>query len=443
MKPFKDKNHKMKNLLLLFIVFTACTSSFSQNNPFKTIQFNVPVGGAIKNSCGLEVKGVLLPTNDVSVYQATLSDEPAKYLNKKEFILAITVTNKGKSDIIISDWTFQAICPENSQGQQWNETSFVNLITPYIPNSKNIVLKPGEKKGFNTAATDFYWCLPKHEESLMTPPCGFTAIIICSQVGFPINSTSNDGFFNTTCKPIDYDENNELDPELLALIEDFKNAQMSGKSEEASGFKNDIMEIAGHAYPDKIDDIKKLLQKIPLNNKPITPVTPVTPVNSTSTKIAPTNNLDFSDWLTIKNPYYAMQIRYKLEKQEGTIGYFRAQMRIDFDDKERCKESRCLGYAVSFGYPKPDNESNFTYLNYKFYNSYINIYTIPDLIPINLLLPDGSKRMLRKDGFNWTTNSNSNEKELRYYFDKSVDLIITGSPIKCNNFIESKALILK
>jgi hypothetical protein len=440
MKPFKENKHKMKNLVLLFIVFIACNSSFSQNNPFKTIQFNVPLDGAIKNSCGLEVKGTLVLTKKDSIYQATLSDEPSKYLKKNKFILAITVTNKGKSDIIISDWTFQAICPENSQGQQWNETSFVNLITPYIPNSKNIVLKPGEKKGFNTAATDFYWCLPKHEKSLMTPPCGFTAIIICSQVGTTVISTSDDGFFKTACKPIDYDENNELDPELLALIEDFKNAQKSGNSEEASRLKKDIIEITGHAFPDKIDDIKKLLQKIPLNNKPITPITPV---NSTSTKITPTNNIAFSDWLTIKTPYHAMQIRYKLEKQEGTIGYFRAQMRIDFDDKERCKEARCLGYAVSFGYPKPDNESNFTFLNYKFYNSYTSIYTIPDLIPINLLLPDGSKRMLRKDGFNWTTNSNSTEKELRYYFDKSVDLIITGSPIKCNNFIESKALILK
>ena len=436
----KEKKSKMKKLILLFIFFAIITPTFSQNNPFKTIQFNVPVGGAIKNSCGLEVKGTLISIKEVSVYQATLSDEPAKYQKKNEFILAITVTNKGKNNIIISDWTFQAICPENNQGQQWNETSFVNLITPYIPNSKNIVLKPGEKKGFNTAATDFYWCLPKHERSLRTAPCGFTAIIICSQVGNAINATSNDGYFKTNCELIDYDENNEnneFDPELLALIENFKNAQISGNTEEASSLKKDIMEIAGHAYPDQADEINALLQKIPLSKKTITPV------NSTPTKTAPTNNLDFSDWLTIKTPYHAMQIRYKLEKQEGNIGYFKAQMRINFDDEESCKETRCLGYAVSFGYPKVDNESNFTYLNYKFYNSYKNIYTIPDLIPINLSLSDGSKRMLRKDGFNWTTNSNSNEKELRYYFDKSVDLIITGTPIKCNNFIETKALILK
>lgn len=166
-------------------------------------------------------------------------------------------------------------------------------------------------------------------------------------------------------------------------------------------------------------------------------------VHSSSTKIAPTINVDFSDWFTIKNPYYAMQIRYKLEKQEGTIGYFRAQMRIDFDDEERCKEARCLGYAVSFGYPKPDDESNFTYLNYKFYNSYINIYTIPDLIPINLSLPDGSKRILKKDGFYWTTQSSPNETELRYYFIKAVDSIIEGSPIKVSNFNEAKAVTLK
>lgn len=459
----------MKKLIILcFLIVTIFTSN-AQKNYFSTIKFNVSLDDrAVTNSGGLEVKGSLESTKPVSEYKASLSGKPSENLEKKLFILFITITNTGQNDIVISNWEFQAICPENALGKQWQDQSFVNLITPVIPQAINVILKPGEKKSFYTGETDFFWCSPKHKKALLTPPCGFTALINCKQVGSKIyNNGLDNEFSGNNCTYLNYDEKQadidhkvggtikskksdnkggsvkkkqevlSLDPELLKLIDDFNKAQEAGNTSEASEIKNTIIEISGHAYPDQIDQITALLQEKTLKPKTIATI------NSTSTKIAPTNNLDFSDWLTIKNPYYAMQIRYKLEKQEGTIGYFRAQMRIDFDDNERCKETRCLGYAVSFGYPKPDNESNFTYLNFKFYYSYINIYTIPDLIPINLSLPDGSKRMLKKDGFYLTTKSNPNETDLRYYFDKAVDLITNGSPIKCNNFIESKALILK
>jgi len=50
---------------------------------------------------------------------------------------------------------------------------------------------------------------------------------------------------------------------------------------------------------------------------------------------------------------------------------------------------------------------------------------------------------LRKDGFYYTVKDNTEEIDLQYYFIKSTSSILEGYPIKFNNFIESKAIILK
>ncbi len=149
-----------------------------------------------------------------------------------------------------------------------------------------------------------------------------------------------------------------------------------------------------------------------------------------------------SDWITFKNPYDALQIRYKLEKTEENIGYYQVQFRINYDEPSLCKDTRCLGYALCFGYPML-NDKDANYLHYKFYFPYKEIYTVPELIPIKLSLPDGSKRMLRQDGFYYTVKDGTDEIDLQYYFIKSASSILEGSPIKFNNFIESKAIILK
>ena len=153
-------------------------------------------------------------------------------------------------------------------------------------------------------------------------------------------------------------------------------------------------------------------------------------------------NSDYSDWLTFKNPYEAMQIRYKLEKQEGDVGYFKAQLRINYEEPTRCVDPRCMGYALSFGLPQL-NEKDVVYLHYKIYYPYNEIHTIPDLIPMKLSFPDGSKRMLKQDGFYYKENDASEEVYLDYFFIKSADLILEGSPIKFKNFIEKEAVILK
>jgi hypothetical protein len=478
----------MKKIKALIVIFIVCilfgTTLFAQHDYFSTIKFNVPFGKAVKNSGGLEVKGTLVSTKKVALPQATLTGEPAKFLKKKLFIFFITVTNTGKNPIEISEWHFQLICSENNQALQWQENSFVNLVTPFISNSENVILLPGEKKSFNTGETDFFWCFPKHEDALMTDPCSFTALIVCKQNGNPVfDNHVPDGFYTYNCIQKNYevppvivapeiDEaagseeplQNEtvFDPELLALIDDFKKAQEEGNTTKSSELKKTVLEIAGHAYPDKLNEINLLLGITPVKPsvskiEPVKPkvqpviskVEPVKPkvepaksVNTAPSKTpVPDQNTEYSDWGTVKNPYYAMQVRYKLEKKEGDINYYRAQLRVNFDDPSRTQTARCLGYVVCFGIPTIDG-LDYNYLHYEIFYTYKQTYTMPDLIPMKMSFPDGSKRMLRKDGFYYTTKDSQQETYFAY-FDKSVDLILTGYPITCRNFVESKAIILK
>lgn len=140
--------------------------------------------------------------------------------------------------------------------------------------------------------------------------------------------------------------------------------------------------------------------------------------------------------------YEALQVRYKLEKQEGDVGYYKAQFRINYDEPTICNDPRCLGYAFCFGLPQL-NDKDIVYLHYKFYYPYKEIYTVPDLIPIKLSFADGSKRMLKKDGFYFAVNDTAEPVDLQFFFIKSADLILEGSPLKFKNFIESEAIILK
>jgi hypothetical protein len=470
------------NLLLVILIICNLFSNslFAQHEYFSTIKFNVPIGGGgVKNSGGLEVKSTLTGTRKVSSQQATLYGQPNRFIDKYLFTLFITVINTGQNEIIISDWEFRAICPENLHGQQWQEHSFINLITPVIPNAINILLKPGEKKSFFTNETDFFWCSPMHQEALKTNPCGITALIICKQVGSQIynNGLTND-FSGNNCKYENYkdsssdggdeeggsdefsqskDKDNSgnknqekptIDSELLALIEEFKKAKASGNTDEADEFKKTILEIAGHAYPDKLNEINGMLgitqvEPARSNVEPIKPIlAPVEPINKAPIKtITPDQNTEYSDWGTVKNPYYSMQVRYKLEKKEGDVNYYKAQLRVNFEDPSRIQTARCLGYVVCFGIPTLDG-LNYNYLHYEFFYSYKEIYTMPDLIPMKMSFPDGSKRMLKKEGFYYKAKD-SNQEIYFAYFDKSVDLILNGYPITCKNFIESKAIILK
>lgn len=424
-------------LLVMCLLFVFTLNVKSQTEIVAPVGFNIELGQPITNDGGLTVSAKLISWHEDKTKLATLDGTPEKTRIKGVFELDITIQNNGANEIAIYDWSFKAICPKNVHGQEWQaNTGAPQLTTAYIPSSVFIVLKPGDKKKLRTAPSDFYWCMSPDESSLLVKPRFLTAKIICGIIN-PKKYLSN---FN---------------PNMQQLIQTYWTSVASGKMTEAKLKRQEILDIGSKDYPGKKQELlsllgetatgenaKKKLGTIPdgvldKNNK-------VTNATGTieSTAGSAENNSVYSDWLTIKNPYYAMQIRYKLEKQEGDIGYFKTQMRIDFEDKDRCKDERCLGYAVCFGYPDLV-QSGYIYLHYKFYFSYKEIYTMPNLLPIKISFSNGSQTVLKKDGFYTKLPASNQEVDARYLFDKSADLILTGSPLKFNNFIESKAVTLQ
>lgn len=158
-------------------------------------------------------------------------------------------------------------------------------------------------------------------------------------------------------------------------------------------------------------------------------------------------NNGYSNWLFM-NTDKALQVRYKQVKEENGIGYFTVQFRINFDDPIFCKHTTCLGYLFVYGYPTLDNQKIIE-KSFKFYNSYKEVYTLNETIPIKLSFSDGSKRFLRKEGFFYKL-ANS-EKELKAFnlFSNCVDDILSDNSNnhRCKpyryDFKESEAIIIK
>lgn len=165
-------------------------------------------------------------------------------------------------------------------------------------------------------------------------------------------------------------------------------------------------------------------------------------------KKAPVKENPYSNWLFIKSDK-AMQYRFQLVKQEGDIGYFRVQFKTHFEDPIFCKHPTCLGYLLVFSYPSLDNQRNIA-TSYKFYNTYKEVYTRPELVPIKLTFPDGSKRMLTENGFFYTLADSDTPKPAINLFDNCVDDILSNNPNyhRCKpysnpEFKEAEAIVLK
>ena len=134
----------------------------------------------------------------------------------------------------------------------------------------------------------------------------------------------------------------------------------------------------------------------------------------------------YSDWLFVQSDK-ALQYRFKLEKQEGDIGYYQVQFRINFEDDIFCDHPTCLGYLAVFGYPDLDNQTS-VQTSYKFYNTFKGVYTRPDLVPIRLAFPDGSTRFLKQEGFYYTEAGSTEEQPNLYLFSNCVDNMLEGQP---------------
>ncbi len=156
---------------------------------------------------------------------------------------------------------------------------------------------------------------------------------------------------------------------------------------------------------------------------------------------------NYSNWLFIKSDK-PVQYRFKLVKQEGDIGYYQVQFKTDFENKIFCKHHTCLGYLVVFGYPDLDNQNSLE-TSYKFYNTYKDIYTREELVPVKLNFADGSKRLLKQGGFYYTLAGSTEEQPNINLFRNCVDDILNGMPDyhRCKPyqpaFKEAEAIVLK
>jgi len=152
---------------------------------------------------------------------------------------------------------------------------------------------------------------------------------------------------------------------------------------------------------------------------------------------------EYSDWLYILSDK-AIQVRYKLEKQEENIGYFNIQFRIDFEDTVSCYSDNCEGYYVTFGYPTLDLMTNI-FSHYKFYKTFKDVYTMPEAIPLNLKTRSGSIIYLKKEGFFHMFNNNELYANMFY---NCVDEILTNNDMNRSGsyrkiYDDSKAIIIK
>ncbi len=103
---------------------------------------------------------------------------------------------------------------------------------------------------------------------------------------------------------------------------------------------------------------------------------------------------DYTNWFFVQSDK-AMQVRYALVKQEGDMGQYSVQFRINQEDGIFCKSADCEGYVMAFSYPTADNSSSI-YHHFIFYNTFKGVYTMKSLMPIKNKFADGSKRFLSK-----------------------------------------------
>jgi hypothetical protein len=248
-------------LIVFMALLIAPLVGFSQTAVLADIKFNVANGSPLQHPGGLRVTMTADNPYIKRHNKATLGDGKA-YEERMTFKTMIVVQNTGKDDVAIRKWLFQAICPENNMGLEWQENSSINLVTPYI--DQILVLKPGEQKSFLAAETDFFWCLPKDVNSLKTSPRYFRAIIYCQLLGKPATANQKGKPGTTVPQPTPW----QFDARLAQLFRDFATAVSKGKTAEATAKKNAILAIAKKSYPTKLTEITQFIAQEEAANKP-------------------------------------------------------------------------------------------------------------------------------------------------------------------------------
>lgn len=152
-------------------------------------------------------------------------------------------------------------------------------------------------------------------------------------------------------------------------------------------------------------------------------------------------NDGFEKWLFVKSDK-PIQERFRQVKIENNIGYFQVQFRINFEDATYCDKPQCLGFLMYFDYPQGDLAKK-TVRNYKFMNSFKDIYMLPDLISFPMSFPDGSK-IIFQDGKFLSINKPGDQPENAFITSACVDNILSNYPRhNCGDFDEKSAIVLK
>lgn len=249
----------MKRFLILSCLSFICFSVVCQDeNQIKVRYFNGSINGnGVYHTVGLQVSSSLVkhPNALEPIFEATLSGQEPKVHYKKKFVLFFTIQNISKHDVAIYHWAFKAVCPIDNMGRSFNASSMVPLVTPYIPSDIYIILKPGERKEFYSAETDFYWCLPQNKIDLLHNPEYFQALITCASLdstSIEVNPNQKLGSFqppSSTPEVIAGD----LDPQLELIIRKHNNLIEKNENDKAELLKSHLLEITKLAYPAQVE----------------------------------------------------------------------------------------------------------------------------------------------------------------------------------------------
>ncbi len=256
----------IRYLMLSCFCFLSLPGFSQGENQIKLRYWNGTTDGkGISSPVGLEVSAINVPVANAleRVDEATLSGDEPKFYLKKKVVLFFTLKNVGTHDVAIYDWAFKAVCPVDNMGREFDATSTVPLVTPYVPGGIYIVLKPGEKKQFYSAETDFYWCLPQDKDGLVNDPKYFQGLITCASItgsAVAASPSQKQGSFQpltaTPQKP-----ENDIDPQLERLIKDHNYLIQKNEDNKAELLKSRILKITNSAYPAQVKLVESKLSK--------------------------------------------------------------------------------------------------------------------------------------------------------------------------------------
>ncbi len=149
-------------------------------------------------------------------------------------------------------------------------------MTPYIPGDIYIVLKPGEKKQFYSSETDFYWCLPKDKEDLLSDPEYFQALITCAAIAGTATAAKpgqkKAGYQPPAIAPPK--PGNNLDPQIERMIREHNALVQKSENEKAEMLKERVLKITNIVYPSQVKLVESKLIKPQADNPVPTPATP-------------------------------------------------------------------------------------------------------------------------------------------------------------------------